>query len=156
MTANPTVQQLSNATVVRNGTVILDGVTLSVQAGEHTAILGPNGAGKTTLINLLTLDAYPLAPANGAAPPVQVFGRSRWNVFDLRSHLGIVTADLHQRFVAGNCAGQIRGEDAVVSGFFATQGFLRGLTVTAAMRDEARRALSDVEASHLGTKMLDE
>src|SRR5262245_24812144 len=150
------VLQLSNATVVRNGTPILDAVTMSVRAGEHTAILGPNGAGKTTLINLLTLEAYPLAPTNGQGPPVRVFGRSRWNVFELRSQIGIVPADLHERFVAGNCSGQIRGEDAVISGFFATQGFLRGLNVTDSMREAARRALVDVEAAHLGGKMLDE
>ena len=120
------VLQLTNATVVRNGAAVLDAMSLTVRSGEHTAILGPNGSGKTTLINLLTLDAYPMASANGQPPAVQVFGRSRWNVFELRSQLGIVTADLHQRFVAGNCTGQISGEDAVVSGFFATQGFLRG------------------------------
>jgi iron complex transport system ATP-binding protein len=150
------VLELRNATVVRNGIAILDSVTLTVRVGEHTAILGPNGAGKTTLINLLTLDAYPLAPANGERPPVQVFGQSRWNVFDLRSQLGIVTADLHQRFVAGNCAGQISAEDAVVSGFFATQGFLRGRAVSGEMRQAALQALEGVEAAHLRTKMLDE
>src|SRR5262245_63465457 len=99
MTNDHMVLRLSNATVVRNGTAILDAVTLTVRVGEHTAILGANGAGKTTLINLLTLDAYPLPAAEGQEPPVQVFGRSRWNVFELRSQLGIVTADLHQRFV---------------------------------------------------------
>jgi iron complex transport system ATP-binding protein len=150
------VLQLTNATVVRGGRAVLDAISLTVRAGDHTAILGPNGSGKTTLINLLTLDAYPLAPQNGQPPPVQVFGRSRWNVFELRSQLGIVTADLHQRFVAGNCTGQISGEDAVVSGFFATQGFLRGQPVTAAMRDEAMAALADVDAAHLGRKPLGE
>jgi len=150
------VLQLTNATVVRGGRPVLDAISLTVRAGGHTAILGPNGSGKTTLINLLTLDAYPLAPQNGQPPPVQVFGRSRWNVFELRSQLGIVTADLHQRFVAGNCTGQINGEDAVVSGFFATQGFLRGQPVTASMREEAMAALADVDAAHLGRKALGE
>jgi len=32
----------------------LDGVDLSVRAGEFVSIIGPNGAGKTTLINVLT------------------------------------------------------------------------------------------------------
>jgi iron complex transport system ATP-binding protein len=156
VTDDDAVLQLTDATVVRNGTPILNGVSLTVRSGDHTAILGPNGAGKTTLINLLTLDLYPLARTNGGPAAVQVFGRERWNVFDLRSHLGIVTADLHQRFVAGNCAGQIRGLDAVVSGFFATQGFLRGHDVTDTMRDAAARALGEVEAGHLAEKMLDE
>src|SRR5262245_53462959 len=103
---------------------VLDGLSLSVQAGQHTAILGPNGAGKTTLINLLTREDYPLVPVNGDAPPVRIFGQSTWDVFELRTRLGIVTSDLHQQFVEGHSVGRITGEDAVVSGFFATRGFL--------------------------------
>src|SRR5439155_503236 len=36
------------------GVKALDGVSLSVAAGERRAIIGPNGAGKTTLVNILT------------------------------------------------------------------------------------------------------
>lgn len=147
--------ELTNATVVKDGVRILDGLTLTIHAGEHTAILGPNGAGKTTLINLLTHDDYAFADAE-SPPTVRVFGRDRWNVFDLRSQLGIISADLHQRFVAGHRAGRIRGEDAVVSGFFATQGFLVNWSVTPEMRRRAAEALDHLEARHLSAKWMDE
>ena len=39
----------------------LDGVTLSVRAGERLAVIGPNGAGKTTFFNVLTGEIPPTA-----------------------------------------------------------------------------------------------
>jgi branched-chain amino acid transport system ATP-binding protein len=41
------------------GIAALDGITLSVAAGERRAIIGPNGAGKTTLFNVLTGELRP-------------------------------------------------------------------------------------------------
>ena len=148
------VLQLTDASVVKNGVRILDGLTLTIRAGEHTAILGPNGAGKTALINLLISDHYALAREGEA--PVRVFGSDRWNVAELQARLGIVTSDLHQRFVSGNCTGSIRGEDAVISGFFATRGFLIGLDVTGAMRQQAADTLARLGAAHLADKPLDQ
>ncbi len=148
------VLQLTDASVVKNGVRVLDGLTLTIRAGEHTAILGPNGAGKTALINLLISDHYALAREGDA--PVRVFGSDRWNVAELQARLGIVTSDLHQRFVNGNCTGSIRGEDAVISGFFATRGFLIGLDVTGAMRRQAADTLARLDAAHLADKPLDQ
>src|SRR5437868_14125218 len=102
--ANAPLLELTDATVIKDGVPVLDGLTLTIRAGEHTAILGPNGAGKSTLMKLLTLQVYPFAGSNGTAP-IRLFGRDRWDVFDLRSQLGIVSADLHDRFVHGNAAG---------------------------------------------------
>ena len=146
--------EICDASVVLDGHRILDGLTLTIRAGEHTAILGPNGAGKSTLMKLLTLQLYPFATVNGT-PPVRIFGRDRWDVFDLRAQLGIVSADLHDRFVHGNAAGVITGTDAVLSGFFASQGLFSHARVTGAMRREAMEALDNVGAAHLAGATLD-
>jgi iron complex transport system ATP-binding protein len=146
--------ELRDATVVLGGARVLDRLTLAIAAGEHTAILGPNGAGKSTFIKLLTLQQYPL-PAGNGIPPIRVFGRDRWDVFALRSQLGIVSADLHDRFVQGNSNGTITGVDAVVSGFFASQGVFAHQRVTGAMRAQAVDALERVGAGQLAAATLD-
>jgi iron complex transport system ATP-binding protein len=87
--------------------------------------------------------------------PIRVFGRDRWDVFELRTRMGIVSADLHDRFVHGNSNGVVTGADAVVSGFFATQGVFAYQHVTDAMRTRAADALDRVEAGHLARRTLD-
>jgi branched-chain amino acid transport system ATP-binding protein len=47
----------------------VEGVTLSVQAGERRALIGPNGAGKTTLFNLIS----GTLPLSGGA--ISLFGQ---------------------------------------------------------------------------------
>ena len=146
--------ELHSATVVLGGTRILDGLSLRIAAGEHTAILGPNGAGKSTFIKLLTLQQYPLPAVNGT-PPIRVMGRELWDVFALRSQMGIVSPDLHDRFVHGNSSGTISGLEAVLSGFFASQGVFAHQQVTGAMREAAGEALARVGATHLAGATLD-
>jgi iron complex transport system ATP-binding protein len=146
--------ELNDASVVLGGTRVLDRLTLSIRVGEHTAILGPNGAGKSTLIKLLTLQQYPLAE-EGCTSPIRIFGQDRWDVFELRSKLGIVSADLHDRFVHGNSNGVVTGLDAVVSGFFATHGLFAHQRVTDAMRRRGMAALERVDAPRLARATLD-
>jgi iron complex transport system ATP-binding protein len=148
--------EIDAATVRLGGAPVLDGVTLAVAAGEHTAILGPNGAGKSTLVKLITLQYHAWTEAGAdASPRVRVLGRERWNVFELRARLGIVSADLHERFVAGNSAGAIRALDAVTSAFFATDGIFAHQEVDAGMRARACAALDRVGVGHLAESPLD-
>jgi iron complex transport system ATP-binding protein len=150
------VLELANATVVKGGVTVLHALTLTIHEGEHTAILGPNGAGKSTLVKLLTYQDYAWAADEGEPPPVRVFGSDRWDLQSLRSHLGIISADMHQRFVAGNSAGSLKAEDVVISGLFATHGFLRPDQINAGTRRRAAESLARVEAGHLAGKMMDE
>ena len=147
------VLELLDATVVKNGCRILDRLSLTIVAGEHSAILGPNGAGKSTLINVLTRQDFALA-RDGAAP-VRIFGADRWDLFDLRSRLGIVTSDLHTRFVSGNSAGPITGERAVLSGLLGTYGIVDPASVDAGMRRRAAEALERLHAGRLARKPMD-
>lgn len=148
------VLKLTDATVIKNGVPVLDGLSLTIRAGQHTAILGPNGAGKTSLINLLT--CQDAAVAADGTPPVEILGHSRWNIFELRPLIGVVSHDLHHRFVNGNSEGIIRAEDAVLSGMLATYGIVRADAVTDSMRLRTAEALERVGALHLRRKALNQ
>jgi iron complex transport system ATP-binding protein len=149
------ILELHDATVIKDDRRVLDGLKLTIRVGEHTAILGPNGAGKSVLVSLLTHYERPLARTNGT-PPVRVFGEDHWNVSELRGRLGIVSADLHQRFVSGNSEGRITGEAAVLSAFLVSHGILRYGSVTEEMRARTTAALETVGAAHLARRTLDQ
>ena len=148
------ILELVDATLVKDDRRVLDNLALTIREGEHTAILGPNGAGKSLLLNLLTHYERPTARTDGV-PPVRVFGEADWNVSELRRQLGIVSADLHLHFVAGNSEGRIRGDAAVLSAFLASHGILRYGSITDEMRARTARALEIVGASHLASRWLD-
>ena len=144
--------KITGATVVKNGTRLLDDLHLEIAGGQHTAIFGPNGSGKSSLIKLITRQHYPLARPNGE-PSVTIFGQSRWDVFALRSQLGIVSADAHQGFVSG---AMLTGREVVLSGFFASRGIAAHHQVTADMEERTERALELAQAAHLAQKPMEQ
>src|SRR5258706_486700 len=153
MSTDP-VLELIDASVKKGDSLVVHGLSLTIQEGEHTAILGPNGAGKSMLLRLLTHEERALETNN--QPAVRVFGDDSWNIFELRPQLGIVSADLHQRFVGGNSEGRITGKAAVVSGFLASHGILRYGTITVEMEKKAADALERMGASHLARRRMNE
>ena len=148
--AAPPLLELDDASVVLGSSHrVLDHLNLTVAVGEHTALLGPNGSGKSSLIKLLTRELWPLRHAD-ERPPVRLFGQARWNVFDLRRQLGILSPELDHRFVESG----VLGLEAVISGFFASQGLWHH-RVTAAMEASARAALERLGVAHLAEQPLD-
>lgn len=149
------ILELRDATVIRNDIRALDGLTLTIPAGQHTAIMGPNGAGKSALLQLVTFQERPVAHPDGS-PSVRVLGRDVWHVFELRPKLGVVSGDAHHRFVNGNSRGRIRVIDAVLSGLFGMHGLTPPDAVTPTMRDSAHEALERMDALHLANRFMDE
>jgi iron complex transport system ATP-binding protein len=108
----PPLLLLKNVTVMRGDCTALREVNLEIAAGEHVCILGPNGCGKSTLIKTITRECYPIAQ-DGCS--ISILGRERWNIFELRSLLGIVSPDL-----LASCTTDATGRDVVLSGFFSS------------------------------------
>src|SRR5450432_3527785 len=88
--ASPLID-FQNITVKRGGRPVLDEFTLRIAQGEHAAILGPNGCGKSTLIKLIARELYPQQKTEPWS--LQILGRDRWHLFDLRNQLGLVSND---------------------------------------------------------------
>ena len=57
--AVPPVLELLDVTYRRDGSEIIQGVSLTVRAGEHWALIGPNGAGKSTLLGFCGAVTHP-------------------------------------------------------------------------------------------------
>jgi iron complex transport system ATP-binding protein len=140
----PPLLDFQHVSVMRGDKIVLDDITLRIQAGEHAAILGPNGCGKSTLIKTITRECYPLARQGSS---LMILGRDRWNVFELRTLLGVVSNDL-----MNTCTRQISGLEVVLSGFFSSIGLQPYHHVTPAMIDKAQEVLDVLEIPHLAER----
>ena len=98
-------------------TTVLKNINLKIRNNENWVILGANGSGKTTLMKLFSHDIYP----NTKYPfKKEIFGKDRWDIFELKKYLGIITNDLQTKFE--NSAKAETALDVVLSGFYSSLG----------------------------------
>lgn len=138
--------KMQHVNVARGEAIVLHDVNLEIETGEHVAILGPNGCGKSTLIKTITCECYPIV-APGTS--IRLLGRERWDVSQLRRHLGVVEANL-----PGERTGVTRGIEAVVAGFFSASTLWPNLHVEPEMWTRAHAALDLMQAGHLAEKLV--
>ncbi len=104
---------MDGATVRRGDIILLDAVDWRVELDERWVVLGPNGAGKTTLLRLAGAELHPTAGT------VHVLGErmGRVNVFELRTRIGLTSANLGVRIPGDEIV-----SDVVVSAGYAVLG----------------------------------
>jgi iron complex transport system ATP-binding protein len=139
---------LRKVRVMRGGKIVLDDICLRVRAHEHVAVLGPNGCGKSTLIKTITRECYPMVREGSS---MTILGQKSWNVFELRSLLGIVSNDL-----MSSCTGDASGLDVVLSGFFSSTRIFPNNTEDPKHRELAEAALAQLGVSHLAQRAVEE
>ena len=139
---------LRNVRVMRGEKIVLDDFSLRVHVDEHVAVLGPNGCGKSTLIKTITRECYPMVREGSS---MTILGQKSWNVFELRSLLGIVSNDL-----MSSCTGDASGLDVVLSGFFSSTRIFPNHAVDPKHRELAEAALDQLGVSHLAERAVQE
>jgi iron complex transport system ATP-binding protein len=135
------ILSVSDLTIRRGETIILDSISWTVRRGEHWVILGANGSGKTSLLSALT--GY-LSPTAGDVTVLgETFGASDWR--ELRKRIGIVSSSVRQLMADHEPA-----LTTVVSGKYAMIDYWG--RPSRADGEVARRILRQVEAEYLAER----
>lgn len=91
-----TVLKLTDVSVVRNGSRIVESLSWTVESEERWVVLGPNGAGKTTILQVAAAQTH---PSSGG---VEILGDDVGSVdlFDLRPRIGFASTTIARRIPA--------------------------------------------------------
>jgi iron complex transport system ATP-binding protein len=139
--------ELKNVRVMRGEKIVLDDLNFRADVNEHVAVLGPNGCGKSTLIKTITRECYPVMRKSSS---MTILGKKSWNIFELRSLLGIVSNDL-----MSSCTGDAIGLDLVLSGFFSSTRIFPNHTIDPTHRALAEKSLADLGVWHLADRPVE-
>ncbi|MCA9498717.1 MAG: ATP-binding cassette domain-containing protein [Nitrospira sp.] len=133
--------QIHHATVYRGTHPILHDLSLVIDRGCSTVILGPNGSGKSTFMKLLTRELYPVA---GPDRYVRLMGKEHWNVWQLRSQIGIISADMQQVY-----PGHATGLNILLSGFFSSFDVYDHQSISSQQRTRSSEMMRLLGIAHL-------
>ncbi len=124
------ILNIQHATAFRGTTQVFKNFNLTIPEGQSTAIIGPNGAGKSTLMKMLAREIY---PSSGS---VEIFGRQRWNIWELKNQLGIVSAEMQQNYLPA-----ATGLSVVLSGFYSSVDTYKHQQFTQVQRATAQQVI---------------
>lgn len=125
--------EFENIDVGYDEKVVLKDINLKIKSGEHFAILGANGSGKSTLMKLIQSQIHPRQTKNFKK---EIFGKSRYSIFELKKELGVITNDLHNYFEKEG--GYLSGFEVVLSGYYSSIGIFTHQDFT---KEQIKKAL---------------
>ncbi len=140
------VLDIQHATVYRGDNRVFSDFSFALHKGEHAAIVGPNGAGKSTLLKLLSGEVHPVALDDTT---VSLFGEERWNVWDVRKQLGMVSHDLQRDYLI--CA---EGLNVILSGFYASNDTYDHQTFSQDQIARAREVMQELRIEQLAGRIF--
>jgi len=135
------VLEVSNLSVQRGRTRIIEDLNWRVEAGQHWVILGANGSGKTSLLSVLA--GYLMPTAGEFAVLGQQYGEEDWR--ELRKQIGLVSSSVRQMMADSETA-----LETVVSGKFAMIDFWGRMS--RADQSRGARILRQVDCSYLAKR----
>ena len=139
--ADEVLVEIRNAVVFRQACCVFRDLSLVIPTGCHTAIFGPNGSGKSTLLKLFSRDLYPVDQPQTV---FRLMGEDTWNVWDLRTKLGILSDELQADY-----PGQAGGLEVVLSGFFASYDLYAHQQISLSQRAKSSVVMKMVGVEHL-------
>ncbi|HDQ13541.1 MAG TPA: ATP-binding cassette domain-containing protein [Sediminispirochaeta sp.] len=140
--------EIQHCRAYRENSEVFTDLNLRIEIGHSCAIIGPNGAGKTTLLKLITQEIRPVVRENSR---LKLFGRQRWNVWQLRSRMGIVSDDLQRDYLP-----DASGEHVILSGFYSSIDLAPHQSVPEEQVEKARRTMDELGILYLKDKNFGE
>lgn len=141
--------EFENIDVGYDEKVVLKDINLKIKSGEHFAILGANGSGKSTLMKLIQSQIHPRQTKEFKK---EIFGKSRYSIFELKKELGVITNDLHNYFEKE--AGYLNGFEVVLSGYYSSIGIFTHQDFTKEQIKKALEVMNFLEIIDLKDKKV--